>query len=45
MCCADLSHKFYKMELTKEQKQEWQNWLDERPENVRRSGIPDTKTS
>ena len=24
------------MELTKEQKQEWQNWLDERPENVRK---------
>ena len=24
------------MELTKEQKQEWQNWLDERPENIRK---------
>ncbi len=25
-----------KMELTAEQKQEWENWLSERPENVRK---------
>ena len=26
----------YKMELTTEQKQEWEKWLSERPENVRK---------